>query len=298
MKKYMKTYLMAGAVAVVLCGCQSKNEEISENEMAVETEETVENDLDLEEYYIPLAKETVGNIVSFASDFNVKIDIENDLPLDIQTKILLENSDNFVSHIQVEEEGTTKDTFLEQYGENIIIFNKHYNEWTEIKYAYDEALRVIGVYNGIENFKYFLETGTDWREINPVEPTEKDVITAVCTIPANKVHNMIDNTFLFYFTGMNQIGEECYENVSDVDVTLQFTKTGEPLSINLDLSETLETTTNYIIKQLNGDGVQEQVVNNYEIKQSFYDLNEVQNIDIPVEVRGATNYGNEVTILN
>lgn len=297
MKNYRKIALLALLSSMLISGCQSKDTTTNNSEVSTQSKDSIDLSTHIEN-----AIKVSQKITTFGSDLNANIIIdEEDDYSKIYAKIEIDNTDKLIGHIQSENQQNdsvyTHNLYLEELGENVSILTENETEWTEIKYSKNEALDVIGVYYGIKNFTYFLKNGQDWEEIQPLEPVAKDVITAKCTIPSNEIYEMIQNTHLLYFMGMNQIAEECYENLPDVDVILQFNTDGEPISLSVELGEVLELVSNYIAAQLGGH-LQEIDVQEYNIHQTFYNLNKNIPIDIPIESRDAVNYGSEIHMMN
>lgn len=299
MKRYISICLIAMSTAMIFTGCQSSNEETT-NTSSV-SDDQAEASVSVEGL-ISKTTATAEKITTFASDFylNIVMD-EGETDLQIISKVEINDTDKLIGHIQTET--TENDTvynqnvYLEQLNETVSILTENETEWTEIKYSKDEALDVVGAYYGISNYIYFLKNGENFEKVQSSDPSDKNTTTLKCTISADKLYDMIQNTHLFYFMGMNQIGEECYAEAPDISVELQFDKEHTPISLSVELGEVLEVVSNYIVNQLGGS-LKEANVQNYKIYQTFYNINDELEIDIPISARDAVNYGNEVYMIS
>lgn len=299
------TMALVGTIA--LSGCQSNKDlenEIDEDIESVESVDIVEEErkeVSISEV-LEASKSIVNDMSSYASDFTSTINMDDGYTnLITNAKVMLDETGKLLGHINVDTndngETTMQNLYLEEIHDEVSIFSEKPTEWTEIRYNKEEALKVIGVYNGIKNFGYFLENAEDWVEVQPEEPVGNDIVTVKGTIPQEKLYDMISNTLLFYFMGMNQIDEFCYDDSPDVDVVLQFTIDGQPVGFSIELADVLESTSNYILKELGSDADM-IMVENYNIKQTFYDINEPQGIEIPLGARDAINYKSNVYMMN
>lgn len=323
MKRKYSSLLLMSLVALSLTACQQEsatnvssvieaenNEENIEEDIEENTSENIESEnpsteeddlLPLEEY-LDLAKEKAIRVISFNSELTADINMGEDESTEaITATVQFDNNNDFKGYISTQtiksNYNTTQNIYLEQLGDEVSIFSENSQTWTEINYDYQEALSIVSAYNGISNFNYLLDNGKNFKMMNSKNP---NTIVIQGIIPKEKTFNLIENTGLFYFIGMNQTEQNAYENTEDVTFTLEFNKTGEPVYYCIYLDNLLESVSNHISKEFSlslGEGIEidEIDVQLYKVQQYFSDINLSQNIEIPVKARNAINYDEVIT---
>ena len=188
------------------------------------------------------------------------------------------------------------DLYLEETEDAVNQYMSYDGEWTEMTMDKESALLGTQIYNTLYNMEAVFSAVEDWT-------AEKQGNTVVLTgtIPEAKFYDVETYTRWFQLAGMSGLAEVYYAGVGDVPVTVVLdSKTGNPLSYEVDLAKQLEIMTNNVLTELGGGTLQNGVVvEKYIITSELTQLGGVEAGEIPAEARNdAINYEKEYSSMD
>ena len=184
--------------------------------------------------------------------------------------------------------------YLEEQEEAVNLYTNYNGSWTEMTMPADDALQNLQIYNTLYNMEAIFSVAQDWTM------TETDeAYTVHGVIPGEHFHDVEEYTRFFQMAGMSGLSEVYFKNVQDVPVEVTLSqKTGEPLSYEVDLTEALETVTNNVLTELNGEEEAGITVETYRIASKLTQLGDTEEIELPAEAKEtAVNYEKEISRL-
>lgn len=187
------------------------------------------------------------------------------------------------------------DMYLEKTEDAVNQYMSYDGEWTEMTLNEESALAGTQIYNTLYNMETIFSAGESWT-------AEKDggKIVLHGVIPESKFYDVEEYTRWFQLAGMSGLSEVYYAGMGDVPVTVTLdSKTGAPLSYEVDLAKPLEIMTNNVLTELGGGTLENGVaVESYRITSELTQLGGVEAGDIPVEAKDtAINYEKEISLL-
>ena len=187
------------------------------------------------------------------------------------------------------------DMYLEETEDAVNQYMSYDGQWTEMTMKEDSAMKGVQIYNTLYNLETIFSAAENWTAVD-----DGKNICLTGTIPEAKFYDVEEYTRWFQLAGMSGLSEVYYKGVGDVLVTVLLdSKTGEPVSYEVDLAKPLEIMTNNVLRELGGGELENGVVvEEYTITSVLTQLGDVEAGEVPVEAKNdAINYEKEISLL-
>ncbi len=287
MKKIMKWTKIVLAAAVVFClaGCGTSEKG------STETKETQPAD------YIAAAQKTLEAANSVQANMQIQANMDGiedgmsaDIifwrePLNMEVAITPKNQENTVSFEHIYVESKNEDAYLYRSYSDI---QGGEPQWTKKRLNVKAEQDTLQIYDVQENIALLLQNGVDWKLEENQQPGKS--VTVVGSIPVNQVYAVTEGGQFFQFVGMSGLHENYYSGVESVPVRIEMEeRTGTVLSCEVDLTQTLQSVMNNVMKELDSTstGV---AVEAYQVQMKITKEGDAPKVEVPEEAQNAINY--------
>ena len=288
MKKQMKRGLLSAAFVGIfmLAGCggvAEKTEEIS-------AEVTAE--------YVQKAHAMLEEADGFTADFEATVKMKDSDKTVTKGVVTLVKEPLYMaldSTLTFDDLVQEYDMYLEETEDAVNQYMSYDGQWTEMTMKEDSAMKGVQIYNTLYNLETIFSAAENWTAVD-----DGKNICLTGTIPEAKFYDVEEYTRWFQLAGMSGLSEVYYKGVGDVPVTVLLdSKTGEPVSYEVDLAKPLEIMTNNVLRELGGGELENGVVvEEYTITSVLTQLGDVEAGEVPVEAKNdAINYEKEISLL-
>ncbi len=288
MKKRMERLLLGvvfcGMLVITGCGSDGSEAENISPEQAAE--------------YVQTAQEMLEEADSFTADFRAETQMKDSEATITEGVVTMVKEPLFMlvdTDLHFEDMSQEYDLYLEETEDAVNQYMNYDGQWTEMTRTEADALTGVQIYNALYNLETILTVAENWTA---TEFGKEMKLTGI--IPEAKFYDVEEYTRWFQLAGMSGLSEVYYAGIGDVPVTVLLdSKTGAPLSYEVDLAKPLEIMTNNVLKELSGSELKNGVeVKCYTISSELTQLGDVEAGEIPAEAKSdAINYEKEISLL-
>ncbi|MBR6542767.1 MAG: hypothetical protein IKT73_06135 [Anaerotignum sp.] len=288
MKKQMKRGLLSAAFVGIfmLAGCGGAAEKVEE----ISAEVTAE--------YVQKAHAMLEEADGFTADFEATVKMKDSDKTVTKGVVTLVKEPLYMaldSTLTFDDLVQEYDMYLEETEDAVNQYMSYDGQWTEMTMKEDSAMKGVQIYNTLYNLETIFSAAENWTAVD-----DGKNICLTGTIPEAKFYDVEEYTRWFQLAGMSGLSEVYYKGVGDVLVTVLLdSKTGEPVSYEVDLAKPLEIMTNNVLRELGGGELENGVVvEEYTITSVLTQLGDVEAGEVPVEAKNdAINYEKEISLL-
>ena len=288
MKKQMKRGLLSAAFVGIfmLAGCGGAAEKTEE----ISAEVTAE--------YVQKAHAMLEEADGFTADFEATVKMKDSDKTVTKGVVTLVKEPLYMaldSTLTFDDLVQEYDMYLEETEDAVNQYMSYDGQWTEMTMKEDSAMKGVQIYNTLYNLETIFSAAENWTAVD-----DGKNICLTGTIPEAKFYDVEEYTRWFQLAGMSGLSEVYYKGVGDVPVTVLLdSKTGEPVSYEVDLAKPLEIMTNNVLRELGGGELENGVVvEEYTITSVLTQLGDVEAGEVPVEAKNdAINYEKEISLL-
>ena len=288
MKKQMKRGLLSAAFVGIfmLAGCGGAAEKVKE----ISAEVTAE--------YVQKAHAMLEEADGFTADFEATVKMKDSDKTVTKGVVTLVKEPLYMaldSTLTFDDLVQEYDMYLEETEDAVNQYMSYDGQWTEMTMKEDSAMKGVQIYNTLYNLETIFSAAENWTAVD-----DGKNICLTGTIPEAKFYDVEEYTRWFQLAGMSGLSEVYYKGVGDVPVTVLLdSKTGVPVSYEVDLAKPLEIMTNNVLRELGGGELENGVVvEEYTITSVLTQLGDVEAGEVPVEAKNdAINYEKEISLL-
>ena len=288
MKKQMKRGLLSAAFVGIfmLVGCGGAAEKVEE----ISAEATAE--------YVQKAHVMLEEADGFTADFEATVKMKDSDKTVTKGVVTLVKEPLYMaldSTLTFDDLVQEYDMYLEETEDAVNQYMSYDGQWTEMTMKEDSSMKGVQIYNTLYNLETIFSAAENWTAVD-----DGKNICLTGTIPEAKFYDVEEYTRWFQLAGMSGLSEVYYKGVGDVPVTVLLdSKTGEPVSYEVDLAKPLEIMTNNVLRELGGGELENGVVvEEYTITSVLTQLGDVEAGEVPVEAKNdAINYEKEISLL-
>ena len=288
MKKQMKRGLLSAAFIGIfmLAGCGGAAEKAEE----ISAEVTAE--------YVQTAREMVEGADSFTADFKATVKMKDSGGTVTEGAVTLVKEPLYMvldSTMTFDDLVQEYDMYLEETEDAVNQYMSYDGQWTEMTMNEDSAMKGVQIYDTLHNLEVIFSAAENWTA---TDDGKNICLTGI--IPEAKFYDVEESVRWFQLAGMSGLSEVYYKGVGDVPVTVLLdSKTGAPVSYEVDLAKPLEIMTNNVLRELGGGELENGVVvEDYIITSVLTQLGDVEAGEVPAEAKSdAINYEKEISML-
>ncbi|MBR5815962.1 MAG: hypothetical protein IKY38_00905, partial [Anaerotignum sp.] len=266
MKKQMKRGLLSAAFVglFMLAGCGGAAEKVEE----ISAEVTAE--------YVQKAHAMLEEADGFTADFEATVKMKDSDKTVTKGVVTLVKEPLYMaldSTLTFDDLVQEYDMYLEETEDAVNQYMSYDGQWTEMTMKEDSAMKGVQIYNTLYNLETIFSAAENWTAVD-----DGKNICLTGTIPEAKFYDVEEYTRWFQLAGMSGLSEVYYKGVGDVLVTVLLdSKTGEPVSYEVDLAKPLEIMTNNVLRELGGGELENGVVvEEYTITSVLTQLGDVE----------------------
>ena len=184
------------------------------------------------------------------------------------------------------------DVYIEQNNDAETWYTQYDGQWVKLETNFEYMSDVFGLYNVCENAAVFLENSADMKEVGKEDVNGVAAIRYDGVISKENVFQAIEETGALQYLGLGTLDPTYFKNAPDAPFSIWIEETEKtPVRYTVDFTDVLQSSLDVLYEAYSEQDpeaeLQRLVVAQYAIDATIENINQVEPIQIPEEVKNA-----------